>query len=345
MRSFTSSAARSSTREATPPSRSRSSSRPAPSGRPRSRPARRPASTRPSSCATAATATAARACRPRSASSTTRSPARSAGSMPSTSAASTASCSTSTAPTTRRGSAPTRSSAPASPWPRPPPTTLELPLYRYVGGTNAHVLPVPMMNVLNGGVHADNNVDFQEFMIMPVGAPSFSRGAALGHADLPRAQGGAARQGPRDRGRRRGWLRPRPRLQRGGDQAAGARRSSAAGFTPGDDIAIALDPAASEIYRDGAYHLDGEGKVARPPTRWPTTGPRIVDTLPDRLDRGRHGRGRLGRAGRRSPQRSATAARLVGDDLFVTNSRAARSAASTRRSPTRSSSRSTRSAR
>ena len=66
---------------------------------------------------------------------------------------------------------------------------LEIPLYRHVGGTNAHVLPVPMMNVLNGGVHADNNVDFQEFMIMPVGAAVVLRGAAVGRRDLPRAQG------------------------------------------------------------------------------------------------------------------------------------------------------------
>ena len=68
----------------------------------------------------------------------------------------------------------------ASPWPRPRPTSSSLPLYRYVGGANAHVLPVPMMNVLNGGVHADNNVDFQEFMIMPVGAASLHRGRCAG---------------------------------------------------------------------------------------------------------------------------------------------------------------------
>ena len=103
---------------------------------------------------------------------------------------------------------------------------LELPLYRYVGGPNAHVLPVPMMNVLNGGVHADNTIDLQEFMIMPVGAPSFSRGVAMGHRDLPHAQEGAARQGPVDRGRRRGRVRARPRHQRGRHQDPRRRRSS-----------------------------------------------------------------------------------------------------------------------
>ncbi len=98
---------------------------------------------------------------------------------------------------------------------------LELPLFRYVGGTNASVLPVPMMNVLNGGAHADNNVDLQEFMIMPVGARLVLRGPALGRRDLPRAEEGAPRQGPVHGGGRRGRLRPEPVLERGG--RAGAR--------------------------------------------------------------------------------------------------------------------------
>ena len=73
--------------------------------------------------------------------------------------------------------------------------TLEIPLYRYLGGVNASVLPTPMLNVLNGGAHADSNVDFQEFMIMPVGAERFSRGAALGGGDLPHAEGRAEEEG------------------------------------------------------------------------------------------------------------------------------------------------------
>ena len=72
---------------------------------------------------------------------------------------------------------------------------LEVPLYRYVGGPNAHVLPVPMMNVVNGGAHADNTIDLQEFMVMPVGAPSFAEAAALGHRDVPRPQAAAPRAG------------------------------------------------------------------------------------------------------------------------------------------------------
>ncbi len=77
-----------------------------------------------------------------------------------------------------------------------------LPLYRYVGGLPADLLPVPMMNILNGGAHADNPIDFQEFMVMPVGAESFSEALALRRGDFPHAEEGAARRGPRDRGRR-----------------------------------------------------------------------------------------------------------------------------------------------
>ena len=209
-------------------------------------------------------------------------------------------------------SAPTPSSACRSRWPRRPPTTLDLPLYRYVGGANAHVLPVPMMNVLNGGAHADNNVDFQEFMIVPVGAPSVQRGAALGHRDLPRAEEAAPRQAAsRTARRRRGRLRARPRHQRGRASRCSSRRSSRPGYKPGEEIALALDPAVSELYRDGAYHLDGEGKVL---TSEELVG--LLDAhrrpLPDRLDRGRHAGGRLGRLeaahrGRRRPRASSSA--------------------------------------
>ena len=137
---------------------------------------------------------------------------------------------------------------------------LQVPLYRYVGGANAHVLPVPMMNVLNGGAHADNSVDFQEFMIMPVGAPTFSE---------------ALRWGTQTYHVLKGVLHDRGLSTAVGDEGGFAPDLSSneeaivllleaiekAGYKPGDDIAIALDPAVSEIYRDGAYHLDGEGKV------------------------------------------------------------------------------------
>ncbi len=137
---------------------------------------------------------------------------------------------------------------------------LDLPLYRYVGGPNAHVLPVPMMNVLNGGVHADNNVDFQEFMVMPVGAASFSE---------------ALRWGVETYHTLRTLLHERGLSTAVGDEGGFAPDLASneepvqllieaierAGFTPGDDMAIALDPATSEVFRDGSYVLEGEGRT------------------------------------------------------------------------------------
>ena len=124
---------------------------------------------------------------------------------------------------TRGSSAPTRSSASASPPPRPPRSASGLPLYRYLGGVNAKVLPVPMANIINGGKHADNKIDFQEFMIMPLGAKSFSEGirmvAEVFHNLKSRPQEGRAQH----HRRRRGRLRPEPR-QRGGDQVHPRRR-------------------------------------------------------------------------------------------------------------------------
>ena len=135
-----------------------------------------------------------------------------------------------------------------------------IPLYRHVGGTNAHVLPVPMMNVLNGGVHADNSVDFQEFMIMPVGAPSFREALRMGvqtyHVLKQVLHDKGLSTAVGDEG---GFA---PDLATNEDAIKLLLEAvEAAGYTPGDDIAIALDPAVSELYRDGAYHLEGEGKV------------------------------------------------------------------------------------
>src|SRR5438445_1436350 len=136
---------------------------------------------------------------------------------------------------------------------------LELPLYRAVGGANAHVLPVPMMNVVNGGVHADNNVDLQEFMLMPVGAASYAEALRWGvetyHAlkALLHERGLATAVG--DEG---GFA---PNLASNEDAVrALVDAIERAGFTPGDDIAIALDPATSELWREGRYELAGEGR-------------------------------------------------------------------------------------
>ena len=193
---------------------------------------------------------------------------------------------------------------------------LAIPLYRYIGGVNAHVLPVPMMNVLNGGEHADNNVDMQEFMIMPVGAASFSEalrwGAETYHVlkkvlhdrDLSTAIG--------DEG---GFA---PNLASNEDAVKLLLEAiEKAGFTPGTDIAIALDAASTEFYRDGKYVLAGEGRSLTPAemvgyfqelsTKYP-----IVSIEDGMAEEDWDGWSLLTAA-------IGDKVQLVGDDLFVTN--------------------------
>ena len=128
----------------------------------------------------------------------------------------------------------------------------ELPLYRYLGGPLAHVLPVPMMNILNGGAHAANNVDVQEFMVVPIGTEEFEEALRMGvevfHAlkKVLSAQGLSTAVG--DEG---GFAPMLPSNEAALDAVVSA--IEAAGYAPGDDVAIALDPAASEFYEDGAY--------------------------------------------------------------------------------------------
>jgi len=193
---------------------------------------------------------------------------------------------------------------------------LGLPLYRHVGGANAHVLPVPMMNVLNGGAHADNSVDFQEFMIMPVGAPSFSEALRWGTETYHALRGVLSARGLSTAVGDEGGFAP----DLASNEAAITlllEAIDAAGFTPGDDIALALDPAVSEIHRDGSYHLDGEGRVLTP-DEMAAYWERIVNTYPVvSIEDGMAEDDWDGWA-------ALTAAigdrcQLVGDDLFVTN--------------------------
>jgi enolase len=136
----------------------------------------------------------------------------------------------------------------------------DLPLYRYVGGVAAHLLPVPMMNVLNGGVHADNNIDLQEFMIVPVGAASFGEalqwGAETYHQLKAILHGRGLSTAVGDEG---GFAPDLPSSEDAVKVLVDAIQ--AAGRAPGQDIAIAIDAAASEFYRDGRYHLAGEDRV------------------------------------------------------------------------------------
>jgi enolase len=193
---------------------------------------------------------------------------------------------------------------------------LGLPLYRYVGGVGARTLPAPMMNVINGGVHADNPIDLQEFMIMPVGAPSFAEALRMG-AEIFHA----LRRGLKDAGHNtnvgdEGGFAPN---LKSADEALGfmARAVETAGYALEEEVVFALDPASSEFHRDGRYELTGEGKTldaegmvrfyeelcARYPIR------SIEDGMAeDDWD-----------GWRALTQALGAKVQLVGDDLFVTN--------------------------
>jgi len=195
---------------------------------------------------------------------------------------------------------------------------LELPLYRAIGGPHAHVLPVPMMNVINGGAHADNNVDLQEFMIMPVGAPSFREAVRWGVETYHTLKKVLADRGLSTAVGDEGGFAP----NLSSNEAAVAILVEAiekAGYAPGKDIAIALDPAMSELYRDGAYHLKGEGKVLSAPemVEWWTS---LVDRYPIvSIEDGMAENDWSGWAQMTAALGSRI--QLVGDDLFVTNTR------------------------
>ena len=192
-----------------------------------------------------------------------------------------------------------------------------LPLWRYLGGDAAHVLPVPMMNVLNGGAHADNKVDFQEFMVVPVGAPIFHEalrtGAEVFHAlkkTLARARASAPAAATRAASR----PTSAPTRRRCRCSSAGIE---AAGYTPGDDVAIALDPATSEIFKDGAYVLEAEGRSLTPDEMaayWADLAGRYpIVSLEDGMDEEDWD------GWRTLTDRVGEHLQLVGDDLFVTN--------------------------
>ncbi|WP_191061921.1 phosphopyruvate hydratase [Geminicoccus harenae] len=193
---------------------------------------------------------------------------------------------------------------------------LGLPLYRYVGGTSARVLPVPMMNVINGGAHADNPIDIQEFMIMPVGAPSFSEALRMGtevfHALKKALKDAGHNTNVGDEG---GFA---PNLESAEAALAFLDKAvTAAGYRTGDDIVFALDCAASEFFKDGAYDMTGEGK------KIDSAG--MVDFLAGLCDRFpihsiEDGMGEGDWAGwKLLTERLGSKVQLVGDDLFVTN--------------------------
>ncbi len=191
------------------------------------------------------------------------------------------------------------------------------PLWRHLGGESARVLPVPMMNVLNGGAHADNKVDFQEFMIVPVGAASFSEGLRVGVEIFHAFKRTLQSQGHSTSVGDEGGFAPDLESNEAVLQAV-VDGIEAAGYTPGEDVAIALDPATSELHADGGYQLVHEGRTLTSQelaSYWEQmAGLYPILSIEDGMDEGdwdgwKELTGRLG-----------DRMQLVGDDLFVTNS-------------------------
>jgi enolase len=190
------------------------------------------------------------------------------------------------------------------------------PLWRYLGGEAAHVLPVPMMNVLNGGAHADNSVDFQEFMIVPVGAPTFAEAMRVADETFH-----ALKKSLHDRGLGggvgdEGGFAPNLESNEAALQAV-ISGIEAAGYKPGEDLAIALDPAVSEIYENGAYVLEHEGRTL--------SSDELASYWADLCDRYpilslEDGMAEEDWDGWKTlTDRVGDGVQLVGDDLFVTN--------------------------
>ena len=190
------------------------------------------------------------------------------------------------------------------------------PLYAHLGGNEARVLPVPMMNVVNGGAHADNNVDLQEFMVMPIGAPSFSEALRWGVETYHALKSLLHKRGLSTAVGDEGGFAPNLRSN---EEAIAilVEAITTAGFTPGTDIAIALDPAMSELYRDGKYHLTGEGRsmTSAELCEWWAS---LVDRYPIvSIEDGMAEDDWEGWAALTSALGKKI--QLVGDDLFVTN--------------------------
>jgi enolase len=195
-------------------------------------------------------------------------------------------------------------------------TANKLPLYRYVGGTSARLLPVPMMNIVNGGVHADNPIDFQEFMIMPLGVATLAEavraGSEIFHTLRAALKAGGHNTNVGDEG---GFAPNLPSAEAALDFVLAAIEK--AGYRVGDEVAIALDPAASEFFKDGAYAYEGEGKtrstdqqveyLAELTKRYPIVS--IEDGMAeDDYD-----------GWKKLTQKIGDRCQLVGDDIFVTN--------------------------
>jgi enolase len=194
--------------------------------------------------------------------------------------------------------------------------TSGLPLYRYVGGTTARVLPVPLMNIVNGGVHADNPIDFQEFMILPVGAPSFAEAVRWGAETFHALKSALKKAGHNTNVGDEGGFAPNlPSAEAALEFCVKA--IEAAGFRPGEEIGLGLDCAASEFFKDGAYVYSGEGKTRSVEEQVQYLA-ELADSYP--ILSIEDGMAEQDWAGwKLLTQKLGARRQLVGDDIFVTN--------------------------
>ena len=195
--------------------------------------------------------------------------------------------------------------------------TLDLPLYRYLGGVHASVLPVPLMNIVNGGVHADNNVDFQEFMIVPVGGSSFAEALRMGVETFHHLKKVLAKKGHSTAVGDEGGFAPNLRSNTEAIEQI-LEAIQAAGYRPGEDIALALDPASSEFYENGKYVFKKSDRSARSSEQmvefysdWVRQYP--IVSIEDGLAEDDWPGWKL------LTERLGSQVQLVGDDLFVTS--------------------------
>jgi len=196
--------------------------------------------------------------------------------------------------------------------------SLQMPLYRYLGGINGHVLPSPMMNILNGGEHADNSVDLQEFMIMPLGADTFSEGLRMGAEVFHNLKKVLGKDGLNTAVGDEGGFAPDLKTNEDAIKYI-IKAIETAGYKPGKDIFIALDPASTEFFEKGKYNLKGEGKVLTPDE--------MVDYYADLIEKYpiisiEDGMAEEDWDGwKKLTEKVGDKVQLVGDDLFVTNTK------------------------
>ncbi|GLQ18459.1 phosphopyruvate hydratase [Maritalea porphyrae] len=192
-----------------------------------------------------------------------------------------------------------------------------LPLYRYVGGSNAHILPVPMMNIINGGEHADNPIDIQEFMVMPVGAENIADAVRIGSEIFHTLKKGLSAEGHNTNVGDEGGFAPNLSSTTAALDFI-MQSIEKAGYKPGEDVYLAMDCASSEYYKDGKYNLKGEGKVlgSDEMVRYleDLVGNYPIISIEDGMDEDDWD------GWKALTQAIGNKCQLVGDDLFVTNS-------------------------